>query len=178
MKKKSASAVVNYLFPPVDNLWKGLIFIASGIIIAILESNIWLFLLLLLLSLFDFASDIVKISKFLSQIRYLKSRKEFDSILEDFESAKDYMDGQLRIGNKYIFGKKSGSLVSYDDIKKIHHFSRKKYGYRKKRFIEVFTLEGEKIKLSKVNDTNEAIKQSEIVLGIVKELAPKAEVSI
>jgi len=88
------------------------------------------------------------------------------------------MNGQLKIGKKYIFGKKSGFIVSYDDIKKIHHFVRKKYGYRKKRFVEVFTFEGDKIKLSKVNDNEKSAMQAEQVMLIVSELAPKAEVTV
>ncbi len=176
MKKTTVSAVAKYLFPPIDNLWKGLIFIVAGIIIALLESNLWLFVLLFVLALFDFVPDIVKISRFLSQIRYLKGRREMEEILEDFSGAEEYMDGQLKIGKKYAFGKKSGSIVSYRDIKKIHHFTRKKYGYRNKRFIEVFTYEGEKIKLSKVNDNDEALKQAENAVIIIKNLSSKAEI--
>jgi hypothetical protein len=175
MKKTSVSSLVKYLFPPIDNLAKELVLILAGVVIAVFERNIWIALMLFVLAAFDFVPDILKIHRFLSQINYLKGRKEMDSILADFDCASEHMDGQLKIGKKYIFGKKSGYVLSYDDMKKLHHFIRKKYG--RKRFIEAFSLEGNKIKLCKVNDTEKMLMEAEKVMAIVKELVPEAEIS-
>lgn len=178
MKKANITSLVKYLFPPIDNLAKELILIAAGIIIAVVEKNIIIMLLLFLLAAFDFIPDIVKISRFLSQVRYLKSRNEIEDILKDFESSEEHMEGQLRLGKKYIFGKKSGYILKYDNMKKLHHFIRRKYGHKRKRFVEAFSFEGDKIKLCKVNDTEKMLKEAEQIMYIVNEFAPKAEITV
>ncbi len=178
MKKSSVSSLVKYLFPPVDNLAKELVLVAAGVVIAVVERNIWVTLVLLLLAAFDFVPDIVKIMRFFSQVSYLKGRNEMTAILADFASAEEHMDGELKIGKKYIFGKRSGYILSYDDMKKLHHFVRKKYGNKRKRFIEAFSFEDNKIKLCKVSDTEKMLKGADEVMHIVKELAPDAEISV
>ncbi len=178
MKKVKVSSLVKYLFPPMDNLFKGLIFIAAGIILSMIESNIWLLVLLCAIALFDFVPDIYKISDFLSQIKDLKKENKIDYVFSDFLSSESCMEGQLRIGKKYIFGKKSGRVVSYTDLQKAHHFIRKRYGYKQQRFVEVFTSEGDKIKLSKVSDNEKMIAEAEAVMSRIKILAPEADVSM
>ncbi len=177
MKKASLSSVVGYLFPPVDNLIKGVIILAAGIVTTVLERNPYIMIIFALLAIIELIPDIAKIARFLSQINYYKSRKEIKDIISDFAEAKDHMNSQLKIGKKYIFGKKAGRIVPYSDIKKMHHFVRINYSYSRKRFIEIFTLEGTKVKLCKVGDTEELKSMADDVLVRVRELAPDAEIS-
>ncbi len=169
MMKKSVSSLVKYLFPPMDNLFKGLFFVVAGIILAMVESNLWLLVLLTAIALFDFIPDIYKISDCLSQIKELKKTGEIDGVLADFESAEKHLDDEIRIGSKYVFGKKSGRVVKYEEITKVHNFIRNRYGYKRKRFVEIFTLEGIKVKLSKVSDNKESAAEADLVVDRIKE---------
>ena len=178
MKKKSVSSLVKYLFPPMDNLLKGLIFVVAGSVLAMVESNIWLLVIMAAIALFDFIPDIYKVSDCLSQIKDLKKSDAIDDVITDFASAEKHLGDEIRIGEKYVFGKKSGRVVSYTDIDKVHHFVRNRYGYKRKRFVEIFTLEGVKIKLSKVSDNKENEAEAELVVKKIKEIAPKAEITL
>ncbi len=176
MKKASLSSLISYLFPPIDNFYKGGLIILIGIATLILDTTPWILLVCLILGIYEILPDAAKIIRFLGDINYLKTRKEMNSILEDFAEAESFMNGNVRVGKSYIFGKKSGAVIKYADIDRAHHFIRKNNSYRVKRFIEIFTFDDTKIKLCKVSSNDKNIEACEKIMHIIKERNPKADV--
>ncbi|MBQ7835703.1 MAG: hypothetical protein IJ389_00430 [Clostridia bacterium] len=178
MKKTSVSSLVSYLFPPIDNLLKSIIVLAAGIAVTLLENNLWVMAVFIALAVIEFIPDAAKIIRFFSAVSYLRSRKEMDEVLKDFADSTAKMDGKVRVGKKYIFGKKCGAVIAYDDIRRAHHFIRKNYGYSQKRFVEIFTLDGGKHKLCKVNANDTTLTEAQQLMELLKERAPKADVAV
>lgn len=54
-----------------------------------------------------------------SQWAELEQNGLMDSVLEDYSKSEKYISGNLRVGEKYLFGKGSMRIVSYGSIRKI-----------------------------------------------------------
>ena len=178
MKNANYSVLINYLFPPLDNFITGGLIMLVGIIVLILESNLWIFAICLILGIYEILPDLSKIRRFLNQVNVLKSSKDMHVVLEDFKNADEHLNGNVLLGDNYIFGKKCGKVIKYSDIRRAHHFVRKNVRYGTKRFIEIFTFDGSKDKLCKLAATEDMLAEVENVMALIKEKAPDAQVSV
>ena len=165
-----------FLFPPIDNIVKALIILAAGAAVTVLENSPWVMAVFVILAFMKAVSDMGKISRFTSQIKYLKSGKKYAEATEDFNNGRNMLSGKVVAGERYIFGKKCGALIAYDDIRFAHVIIRKNYGYSKTLFVEIITLDSSRHKLCKLSATDENARAANEFMKELRNLAPKADV--
>ena len=85
------------------------------------------------------------------------------------------MNNNVRVGESYIFGKKSGKLIKYSDIDCAHHFVRKNNYYKVNRFIEIFTFDGSRIKLCKVSGTDDNVSCCDEIINTITQKNPNVK---
>ena len=61
-------------------------------------------------------------SKVRKQLDALEESGELPAILADFSQSYSLVDGKVRLGQRYVFGRKTGALVRYEDIQKIYQY--------------------------------------------------------
>ena len=178
MKKNTSRSLSRYLFPPIDNILKGLLILVAGIAVTILENSLWVMAVFAVLALMEAVSDISKISRFISQIKYIRSGKEYDDILEDYDNSTEYLDGKVKAGTRYIFGKKCGSVIEYSGIRFAHCITRKNYGYANNLFVEIITTDGSRHKLCKLHANDKTAALANSFMKELKARSPEADIVI
>ena len=98
-----------------------------------------------------FASGIgllVSLPYFLSNSRISSVLQEhqrqgtLDVLESDFAASQSAFDGALRVGDAFLFGKKTGTIVSYDQIRKIYVYIHKTNGAEDRRALRIETADG------------------------------------
>ena len=64
-----------------------------------------------------------RISKqFYKSYKQLNENGSIERIVEEFQRAKEYAHGRLRLGTYHVYGKKSGAVLEYKDIAKAYQY--------------------------------------------------------
>ena len=79
------------------------------------------------------------ISEFLEGAR---SRNELDAVLLDFETAQSLCGDKIRMGEKYIYGKKTGGIYDYNQIRKVYQYIHKTNFAEDRRELRAETIDG------------------------------------
>lgn len=66
-----------------------------------------------------------------NQFRELENAGKLDRIVEEFNRAEVLVKDKVRLGQNYIFGKGSGRLVRYEEIRQVYQY------IKKRNFVEV-----------------------------------------
>ncbi len=88
--------------------------------------------------------DSIKLSKWLNEMEALG---QLALVLEDFAGAQVFFKNELRLGNTYIFGKKSGKVYTYSYIARVYQGVHITNGVESGRDLRVGTRSGKTLVL-------------------------------
>ncbi|MBO4939105.1 MAG: hypothetical protein J6J51_07765 [Clostridia bacterium] len=75
-------------------------------------------------------------------LKSFEEKGELGRVLSDFESAQSYIKGKLRVGSYYLFGKKKGQVVRFEDIRQIWQTVHKRNGIESHRTLQYIDRQG------------------------------------
>lgn len=102
--------------------WIGLLFLAVGGLL------VWL--------------GISNIKDFHKILNDLTQSGQIQYVIEDFSGSVSMIKDYIRVGKRYLFGKKSGLIVAYGDIKKIYQHIHKTNGIEDRRELRYVDIHG------------------------------------
>lgn len=80
-------------------------------------------------------------------VKELEARGELERVLADFGSGRFFAKDKIRVGNFYLFGKKKGQVVRYEDIRQIYQSIRKRNGAEVSRTLQYVNTQGKTLTL-------------------------------
>ena len=80
----------------------------------------------------------------------MEATGEQGRILQDFAAAQSVFNGELRVGHHYLFGKGSGIVLRYGEIKQIYQHVQRSYFIETARTLQYVNLNGKTKVLCKI----------------------------
>lgn len=138
-----------YIRPSYVSLYIGAALLLLGIFFAT-KTNPAVFLLFAMIAVISNLFPISEIIKFNKTMQQLTENGTIERIAEEFQQAKEYADGNLKLGSAHIYGKRSGTVLEYKDIAKAYQYIHKTNFAEDRRELRVATQDGKTISLCKL----------------------------
>jgi hypothetical protein len=90
---------------------------------------------------------LIKIRK---QITALRQSGELEAVLDDYDKSQSYAEGNLRLGEKYVFGRRTSTLVAYDQIDRLYQSIHKTNFAEDRRMLCARLTDGKRRNLCKL----------------------------
>ena len=113
---------------------------------------------------------------FSKQIKQMEDDGSLNRALSEFATGMFWFEGNLKLGDTYIFGKKSGICLSYDQITKIYQYVHKTNGVENYRSIKVVTPDANVHELCKIRLRGKADTEVQHVVGVIVSKNPTVHV--
>lgn len=109
-----------------------------------------IFLIFGIIFLIYFVSHFCTLSSIKKKIKTFEHQGEFDLLANDFLAGGKAFNDNLRLGQKFLIGKKTGTIVSYQDIVKIYQYAHKTNGVEDSRMLKIETTNKKNVNLCKI----------------------------
>ena len=106
--------------------------------------------------------------KFQAYIQEIESSGELYLLLADFSHSYSMVDDNVRIGEKYIFGKKAGRPASYNDISKVYQSVHKTNFVEDRRHLEAVLTNGKICTLCNLKTGGESDEDVSKIMGYIR----------
>ena len=119
----------------------------------------------LMLMMFGFAA-IFLIIFFVSKSNLSKLIEQYeaqygaDVLSKDFSAAHSLLNDKIRLGDDWLYGRKTGTLVRYEQIKKIYIYIHRTNGAEDRRALKIETADGKARELCLIPTTGFVNKQN------------------
>jgi len=90
---------------------------------------------------------------FIGQRRLNKAIEEYeaqygaDALVKDFNASRPVINDHLRLGEEWLFGKRTATIVRYEQIKKIYMYVHRTNGVEDRRALKIETAAGKTLEL-------------------------------
>lgn len=160
-----------YLRPSSALTVIGVILLAFGIVIGAAGAVLVLLLELVVgaLLLWVGLSPVKTLKK---QLEELETQGRLPGVIREFESGKQFLKDKLRLGPTYILGKKSGVVLTYDQVKKIYQHVHRTNFVEDRREIRVETTEGKIISLCPLPLKGKGDEELVRIISVIKTMNP------
>ena len=113
---------------------------------------------------------------FKGQISRMEDDGSINRALTEFATAGILCGGNLRFGDTYIFGKKSGMVLPFGQITKIYQYIHKTNGVENYRAIKVVTADTKVHELCKIQLRGKADTEVQHIVGVILSKNPSVHV--
>ena len=144
-----ADELKKYIRPGVGTLILGGVLIAIGVCVAV-SVSIGAGLIMLALALLCNIGTIIELSRWSDTLKIFEQSGLMDEAVANFNAAIPHLDGELLLGEKYLFGKRSGLILSYNEIRNAHQYIHKTNFAEDSRKLRVVLTSGKSIDLCKL----------------------------
>ncbi len=86
-----------------------------------------------------------------AMIKFLKRNNIYDEAISDFSTAASFSNDSIRLGNKFVFGKKCCTVLRYTDICRVYQYIRKVNFIERNRWLKAVDKDGETWTLCKLD---------------------------
>lgn len=105
-------------------------------------------------------------------VRELEAKGELERVLADFEGGKSFVKDKIRVGNSYLFGKRKGQIVRYEDIRQIYQSIRKRNGAETSRTLQYVNAQGKTLTLCDLQLREKSNEDMMKIMMIIKAKNP------
>lgn len=106
----------------------------------------------------------------------IKNSDNQELLVNDFEQSQEVLNGQLRLGMKYIFGKHSNRLLKYEDISQAYIYVHKTNGIENERKLRVIDSHQQTIDLCKLKARGKNMDELESVINYLLTRNPEIKI--
>lgn len=110
--------------------------------------------------------------KFTDYIRYAASSGELQVLLNDFTYGQSLADDNIRLGEKYIFCRKKGRPLGYNEITKVYQAIQKTNSAENRRTLEAVLTNGKTYVLCELKKHGGSDRDVSKILGYIQQKNP------
>lgn len=111
--------------------------------------------------------------KFQTYIQEMESSGKLQLLLADFSRSCSMIGDNVRVGEKYIFGKKKGRPVSYNDISKVYQNIHKTNFVEDSRYLEAVLTNGTTCILCDLKTGGKSDEDVSKIMGYIRQQNPR-----
>ena len=111
--------------------------------------------------------------KFQASIQEMGSTGELQLLLADFSRSCSMVGDNVRVGERYIFGKKKGYPVSYNDISKVYQSIHKTNFIEDSRSLEAVLTNGKVCTLCDLKTGGKSDEDVSKIMGYIRQQNPR-----
>lgn len=147
--KSALNEIKQYLRPTYTYLVIGVFFLSIGIYSLTLGEPTGALVCIILAAIFSLGTVFI-IRGYNDQIKKLREEEKTASLVKDFLNAETFFDDTLRIGESYIFGKRSGKILEPRNIVKAYQYIHKTNFAEDRRRLRVDTADGKTVDIGRL----------------------------
>ena len=110
------------------------------------------------------------------QITQLETSGKLDRVITEFYSGTVMCEGNLRMGETYVFGRKSGVCPTYGQITQIYQYIHKTNGFENYRALKIVTDDKKVHELCKIRLKGKADAEVQQIVGMILSKNPSVHV--
>ena len=173
---KTKRDLKRYLQPKFGPLSIGIVWLAAGIAgMVALDGEIIALAIGVLFAALAAGPLLLKLIRLNKQIKELEEAGKLSYVLEDFFIADSYVNDYIRMGDTYIFGRMTGTMVRYDEIKKAFQYVHKRNFSESSRGIKVRIKGHRTLELTKLPTRGKGNADLEKIMAKIASVNPKAK---
>lgn len=173
MENEQKKALRKYLWTPAP-FGLAVLLLVIGLVFGLLAPAEAVFLALpfVVLAAVVVIPGVMNRSRMSRQLKALEQSGALRSVLRDFAQSESFFKNELRVGDTYLFGKKYGLMVRYDQIEKIYQKVQKRNHVEIGRFLMVKVAGSGTRTLCKVARPWTAGEELEKFFGLIQQKNP------
>ena len=119
---------------------------------------------------------ILKIQRAKKAIQREFSENRGDTLLEDFSKATGYCHDAIRVGEAYLFGRKTAQIMRYEDLKQVYQYIHKTNFVEDARKLRAVTQEGKTVDLCNLKTGNKDTQDRANVIACILNANPNVKI--
>ena len=119
-----------------------------------------------------FWSGISGHKEYKTKMAELENSGELGRLLSDFGAAQSFVDGKIRLGQTYIFGKGQGHWITYGEIRQVYQYVHKKNFVENGRQLRCVNSQGKTLTLCDLKLKGKSDEDVYKIVAIIKTKNP------
>lgn len=169
-------SLFKYVSPSKEGLILGVFGVLVGIMGLFTKNPLGIFLFGVGCAAVFSGSTLFEMYKISKQMKNFELNGELEDVLKEFEEGVQVLNDSIRLGNKYAFGKKTGTIIKYEDISRMYQYVYKTNLIESSRTIKIENISKVQRELCRLPLKGTADNEVKEIMMFILAKNPKIEI--